>query len=361
MKVIFIPNYSQGNPYQKNLIESLLKQDINVNFGVTSRLFSVWLSILKRGKPDILHLHWQHPFLIASSRVKTLIKSITFILELLFLKILGTKIVWTVHNLKNHENQHQKLEFVFSSILARLSDTIITHCQRAKLVVKKTFNIKNDVKIVVIPHGNYSNCYNNQISSSESRKRLGLSASNLIFLYLGLIRPYKGVPELIDAFQKLNVSQTKLIIAGEPSNNQIAEEIERKAKGNDNIWLVFKFIPDEEMQIYLNAADVMVFPYREILTTGGVILAMSFGKAIIAPNIGCIPDILNGSGSFLYDPDEENGLLNAMKRALISKDRLKKMGNYNLELAKKLDWMDIAKSTYRVYERCLKNANLSNN
>ena len=106
------------------------------------------------------------------------------------------------------------------------------------------------------------------------------------------------------------------------------------------------------MQLYMNSADVMVFPYRDILTSGGIIMAMSFGKAIIAPYLGCISDTLDSSGSFLYDTSDKNGLLKAMREAVNSKSKMKAMGRHNLDLAKKLDWESIAKSTYKVYEKC---------
>jgi len=151
----------------------------------------------------------------------------------------------------------------------------------------------------------------------------------------------------------LKATNTKLIIAGKPQNDQIVEQIKRKVNGLYNIRVVPEFIADDEIQIYMNAADVVVFPCRNILTSGGVILAMSFGKAIIAPRIGCIPDTLDSSGSFLYDPNERNGLLNAMKEAMASRDKLQKMGNHNLELLKKADWENVAKATRHAYERCL--------
>ncbi|MFV9646118.1 MAG: glycosyltransferase, partial [Desulfobacterales bacterium] len=82
------------------------------------------------------------------------------------------------------------------------------------------------------------------------------------------------------------------------------------------------------------------------------ILGMSFGKAIIAPCLGCIPEILKSEGSILYDPNDKYGLLKAMKLALASKNKIVEMGKSNSELAKKMDWKDIAASTGKVYFEC---------
>lgn len=76
---------------------------------------------------------------------------------------------------------------------------------------------------------------------------------------------------------------------------------------------------------------------------------MSFGKPVIAPAIGCVSDILDEKVSFLYHTGEK-GLLEAMQKALNAD--LPKLGKHNFELAKQLDWGDIAKKTCEVYREC---------
>ena len=137
----------------------------------------------------------------------------------------------------------------------------------------------------------------------------------MTFLFLGEVRYYKGVLELIDAFQLLDSENVQLIIAGRPYNNKIVDEIKTRINGRKHIHAILKFIPDDELQIYINASDIMVYPYRDIFTSGGILLAMSFGKPIIAPCIGCITDTLDNDGSFLYDPEQQDGLLRAMRKA----------------------------------------------
>ena len=80
---------------------------------------------------------------------------------------------------------------------------------------------------------------------------------------------------------------------------------------------------------------------------------MSFGRAIVTPHLGCMPEILAKEGGILYDPNDKNGLLEAMKLALASKSQIKQMGESNFELAKSMDWKDIAASTGKVYFKCL--------
>jgi len=352
MKVLFIPFDRKGNnPYQKLLMNCLQGLGIRVEGGTTYRIFSL-RSTFTHWKPDILHLHWHHPFLLGSNTTKTITKSVSFIIELLILKLFRIKIVWTVHNITNHEEKFRSMELFFSKILSRFCDKIIVHSPAAKKKVIEVYGANINSSIVVIPHGNYINSYKNVVNKSDARNQLKIGIKDLVYLYFGQIRPYKGVSELVDAFKRLDTPQTKLLIAGKTLNDEVAQNILKECKGNKNIKTVYEFIPDDEIQIYMNAADVVVLPYRDILTSGAVILAMSFGKPIIAPAIGCIPDVLDSEGSILYDLSEKEGLLKAMKQALDA--NLKKMGEHNFELAKHLRWDKIAKRTYEVYQECLK-------
>jgi len=353
IKVLFIPDYSKGNPYQKALANSLFQEGFNVEFDNTSYPFLMLKLLINYEKPYILHIHWQHPLLLANNLFKTIIKSVSFIFELIILKAFRVKIVWTVHNIKNHENKHLWIEHSFTTLLARLSDAIIAHCERAKHEIRAIYRVKNDNKITVIPNGNYLDFYDNKISRSEAREMLKLSTSDLILLYLGLIRPYKGVQDLIDVFQKLNMKHTKLIIVGKPFNEQIAKQIKNKIKDKRNIKIIPEFIPDNEIQVYMNVADVIVCPYRDILTSSGIVLAMTFRKAIVAPDIGCISEFLDKDGAFLYKTSRKDGLFEALKFALQTDvEKLKRMGEHNFELAKELNWENIAKKTSEVYKEC---------
>lgn len=146
--------------------------------------------------------------------------------------------------------------------------------------------------------------------------------------------------------------RTQLLIVGNPFEDEVATDLLNRCKGNENIRAIFEFIPDDELQVYMNAADVVVLPYRNILTSGAVILAMSFGKPVIAPAIGCMEDLLDNEGSFLYNPSEKDGLVKAMRKALDA--NLKNMGEHNFELVEMLQWDKIAKRTCEVYVECLK-------
>ncbi|MCA1991988.1 MAG: glycosyltransferase family 4 protein [Coleofasciculus sp. S288] len=337
------------NPYQKLLAEHLEKLGVEVK-GVGSQTHLP----LSEGKLNILHLHWLHPVFLAPSLLESVLNLVKFISGLVILRVMGTKIVWTAHNLKDHESRYSQLDYLCTKLVTRLSHRIIAHGEVAKQEIAKAFQMKSDCKISVVPHGSYIGCYDNQISSIEARNALGLSESSFVLLFLGSIRPYKGVLELIAAFKQLQHPNLQLVIAGKPFDEETPALIEQAIAGRDDIKFIPGFVPDSQIQVYMNACDVVVFPYRDILTSGAVLLAMSFGRACIAPRKGCIRETLDDSGAFLYDPAIESGLLQAMNQAIQKRAEVSRMGEHNHQLAEQWNWHRIAELTLNVYQSCLR-------
>lgn len=304
---------------------------------------------MHKWKPDVIHIHWQHPFIVGRNILDSILRSLIFVTGLVLLKLLGVRIVWTVHNLHSHERKFISLELFFTSILARLADRIIVHCNFAKYLVGRAFKISNETCITVIPHGNYSSAYENKLARNEARRLLNVPLDNIVFLYFGLIRPYKGVLQLIRAFKQIEDGKARLFIVGKPANNIIARRLIEESRGDPRIRVIPRFIPSNEVQLYMNTADIAVLPYEEILTSGSILLAMSFCKPVIVPRLGCIPEILDKKGGILYNPSDPNGLLEALKTAVAMGMDLSRMGRYNCMKAKNLDWSILGLYTYKVY------------
>ena len=355
MKVMFIPDYRSGNSYQTNLAHSLSKQGASIYFSpkfhrrkITS-LFAMIIGLSRCWRPDILHIHWPDPFMIADNKFITFIKSTGFICEILLLKLFGVKIIWTVHNIMGHEDRSE-YQLLFTRLMARLNNKLISHCSSANIEIVKTYG--KDLSITVIHHGNYIRQYKNEMTSLQARNKLGFDKEDIIFLHFGYIRPYKGISELINAFKRLDNQRAKLLIVGKPFDNKIATDIYNDCKYDNRIKNILKFIPDDDIQIYMNAADVVVLPYKDVLTSGTVILSMSFGRPIIAPAIGCIADTIDEKGGFLYKT--KDGLFESMKNVLcIDREILMDMGKHNFKLTEQFGWDEIGKRTYDIYQECL--------
>lgn len=345
-KVLFRPWWDE-NPYQQLLADHLT--DLGAEVGSISR----WSQLFHTSQqPDILHLHWLHPVFLTDSRIQSLKNLMKFTLGLLLLRLRGIKVVWTAHNLKDHDNRNPFIDCLCTALVVHLANGIIAHGETAKRDIVKRFKLGSPSKISVVPHGSYIGCYENSISPMAARQCLGLPDSSLVFVFLGAIRPYKGVLELVSAFKQLHCTNARLVIAGKPDSEAMHEEILAQVGDRPDITFRPGFVPDDQIQVYMNACDVAVFPYRDILTSGSVLLAMSFGRACIAPRQGCIHETLDSSGAFLYDPQLETGLYQALQQAIQRRADLGRMGDRNLNQAEAWHWSRIAAMTMQVYQSC---------
>jgi len=260
--------------------------------------------------------------------------------------LLGFKIVWTVHNLLPHERLTPLLDRMFRLLLIKKGDGIIVHCNEALNKVIATFG--RPKRAVVIPHGNYDGCFPPLPQRLFARTKLGLPSEGVIFLCFGLIRGYKGHLELIHQFHRL-ASKATLVIAGY-SEPDMGKEIRRESEGK-SIQLFLRHIENEELPLFFSAADVLVTPYRDILTSGVAILGLTFGVPVIAPTIGCLPELLADGAGLLYDPSNNEALSEALEGFLEAD--IPMMAKAAREKAKQLDWLEAARSTTQFYKKCL--------
>ncbi|HAT72350.1 MAG TPA: glycosyltransferase [Elusimicrobia bacterium] len=350
MDIVFLPD-NGDNPYQKILKDRLAPLAAKVVPGPGTAFLPVVGSLIKY-RPDIVHLHWTNPYLLGRNLPVSLIKSLFFIFQLACCRIWGVKIVWTIHNIYNHEKYQYRLEMFFNRITARLADALITHSAAHKRNVRDLYGLKDDSKIFVINQGNYVSLYENLVSREEARARLGVGKDGKVFLFFGNIRRYKGVFELVEAFKRTEGADVRLLIAGRPYDEEIKGDLEDVVKGDARIKIFLQFVPDREVQVYMNACDAVVLPYLEITTSAVLLLALSFGKPVIAPSLGYIKEILDPEGGIIYDSGDQEGLLLSLRKALRSD--LTAMGRHNLAGAAKYTWDDAARKTYAVYSSLLK-------
>lgn len=301
-------------------------------------------------KIDVLHLH-ALPYLRLklgdSGRYVTFLWRLTRILKR------NIPVVWTIHEIDNHDSFHPYLEFLGTRFLSRRVDAIIVHGNEAKRLVAERFQISNPALIYVIPHGHYIESYEKNISREAARASLGLSPENLVLLFFGHLRPYKGIPEMVAAFKKIDAPNARLVIAGLPINKAMEDEIGHAVAGDPRIKFQPGRVHEDKVQVYMHACDLVVLPYRRILTSGAAVLAMSFGKACIAPRAGCVTDMMDDTGTIFFDPQQLGDLDRALQEAVASKDKLPAMGAHNLALARRWDWEGIGRQTAAVYRQCI--------
>ena len=349
MRVTFLPK-SPGNPYQRGLENALSEYGVEI-VRLRQRVLSLPFGLLRR-RPDIIHLHWLHYFTTGRWTATALSRYCLFRIGWALFRLFRRRIVWTVHNFRDHEGRNARLERWCTSHVSRRADAIIVHCGYARRQLLERFPHVSPETVHVIPHGNYCEAYENKTPRSDARKRIGLQPGQFVFLFLGQIRSYKGVMELIDAFGTVRDRAARLLIAGRAPEAGTEQKISERVKKDERLDYRPGFVPEAEVQWYMNACDVLVCPYRDVLTSGSVVLASSFARPCVAPRLGCIPEQVEERDSFLYDPDRPGALAEALGRALASRDRLTEMGERSRERASQWSWRRVAQLTLAVYRAC---------
>jgi glycosyltransferase involved in cell wall biosynthesis len=198
--------------------------------------------------------------------------------------------------------------------LIRAGSLFLIHGPSAEQVALREFPAMRG-RTQLIEHGHWIDYYPNRITRLEARRRLGLDAEDTVFLFFGLCKPYKGLEELIRTFEQLPGNPV-LLIAGKFQSTEYEAQIRALAGHSPRIHLFSGFVPTEEVEVYLNASDITVVPYTKILTSGTVVLAMSFGRPVIAPAFGSIKDTVREGCGILYDSSHPAGLARSMRAAM---------------------------------------------
>lgn len=343
LTVAFLPIYP--NPYQSQLADALAAHGVRVEM-IASMPTSSWLHENARRVP-ILHLHWLYG--IYMSRFRTPLSVAAFWRNLSLAQRLGYRIVWTAHNILPHRTELRPLHRLIRARIMREADAVIVHCRYGESELRRLF--ARTGPITVIPIGNQIGRYPLSMTADEARLSLGLSPDDYVYLFQGFLAPYKGVDRLIEAFWRVAGDSDRLLIAGASLSRSITRQVADAARADPRILAHLSHIPDDAMQRYLLSADVLVAPYRTVLTSSSALLGLSYGLPVIAPALGCLPELVPAEAGILYEP-RRTGALAAALTAIKSRDATA-MRAASLATATRLDWDTIGRDTAVVYRRCL--------
>jgi glycosyltransferase involved in cell wall biosynthesis len=360
-RVLFIPDFGDSNEYQNLLRKSVESDRFDTVSGTLHTVFPLIRNV-RQEQIDVVHLIWTHPFFLIQNlssvelvnAIGTYFRAGLFLLDLFLVRLYGAEIVWTVHNKHNHERRHIWLDHTVSRVTARMASEMTVECSAAKKTIVDLFWIDNPEKIHVIEEGSYIDSYPNSVSAAEARESLNIASETQLYVYFGQIREYKGVDQLIDAFAEAELPNAKLLVVGNPFNQQIEMKLGAAIENTTSVEPVFEFVPNNEIQLYMNAADVVALPYRDILTSGSVLLAMSFGRPVVTPDLGCIPALVGDEGNIIYEANNRQSLRESLEAAnSMSEEELEAVGTRNYEIAAELTWDRVGSMTKSVYDAAL--------
>lgn len=347
--VLMLPDCRAANPYQALLAEALAAQGWQVLFPQGYRRgLPLFRAVLQARSPvAVLHIHWITPYLKGTTRLTFILYCLKFLLDVLLVKGLGVRIIWTIHNQIPHEAAFPQLERWVRRNLARWVDRIILHNRATSDELAREFHFPLE-KAVVIPHGHYRTVYRPAVTQAAARQALNLPVTGPIFLNLGLLRPYKGIESLLQVWREHSAQypDSTLLIAGK-ANPLYAQKLQDMIADLPNVVLVPEFIATDRLHLFFSAATAVVLPYQKVLNSGSLILAMSYGLPVIAPRQGSLCEYLGEASALLFDPADQQGLLTALQKSL--QVDLQHLSQLTAKACDRLDWSDLGKSTSQVY------------
>ncbi|MDM8520995.1 glycosyltransferase [Anaerolineales bacterium HSG6] len=254
-------------------------------------------------QPDILLLSWWHPYW-----------ALVWFYLMHRAKRQQVSILYIVHNVVSHETKWWD-KWLTKSVLSSANKLIVhSNEERQRLL---TLLPSATVQVVPLPTYTPLSEQSQPLSQTEARQQLSLSDTERVLLFFGFVRPYKGLPILLEALVELTPSlPVRLLIVGEFwKSAQETEQFLIDHQLTTHVTIINRYIPNEAIGIYFSAADVVVLPYRRASGSAVLQLAFGFGKPVIASDVGGLNDVVaDGETGLLVPPNDSVALAQTIER-----------------------------------------------
>lgn len=302
---------------------------------------------------DVLHLHWLDRILWDGRVSVTLKRMGVFLLIALIVKLRGGKLIWTAHDPEPHrmagteilENRLIAMFWqIFQSTLVKLLDGVIVLTSSHIGLLRSASPAFVNMRFKITPHPHYRAVYPDVMTRKQARAAIGLEQDAEVVLFLGSLRPYKGVEALIQTFTSWKNPDARLLIAGKlDGSSDYNVNIQRGLQSDERIHARLELIPDDQLQMYLRGADIFVAPFSDVTNSGSVLLALSFDCPILVPDLPLFKELQSCVGTDWVQLLEMPLDPMKLQRALREVRALPQGRTANLE---QFGWDRIAFSTY---------------
>lgn len=343
LRIAASPADSPGNPYARLLYQALAAE------GVLAQPAELkpWRLKLPPDGPKVLHLHWPEGVLVglghgARHAAKATVAAGLLRLSVIRLKRAGVRIVWTAHNRRPNNPNAPRAQVALYPWIARVADAVIVHSAYAGHVVRQ--ELGRNGPIYLAHHGNYSGEYPPSTRDRSSlRAQYGYRPGDRVLLAFGAVRAYKRLVELASDFREHADSETRLLIAGAASDPDCASRLRLAALRDSRITYDERRIPDAEVSGLYDLADIAVLNYREVFSSGALLLSLSLGLAALVPAHGSAEELVDAPAAFRW----ERTPFEALDRALSVPAEERRAAA--LAVAASYDWPRAAREHLRAY------------
>jgi beta-1,4-mannosyltransferase len=336
------------NPYQALLYRHLANEGLTVVGTPRLCIGSLWRN---RRRIDALHFHWPQEYYRydrgspTRRAVLSWVRLAVFSFRIAAARLLGYRIVWTVHQLYPHETESQALERAAALVLARLSHYLIAHDRGTATALARELGAGGD-KTCVIPHGSYIGVYPEGRPRNVVRAELGIPGDAFVVLSFGQVRKYKDLTLLVEAFERTAINHGLLLIAGLPLDQREAQRLEEMTGGTPRVMTVLEYVPDDRVAELFRASDVAVSARGDGGTSGALILALSMGLPVVAASTAAYVELTGGGrAGWHFTPGSPDSLCAALRSAAADPRTRAAKARSALEQARQLTWPEIAART----------------
>jgi glycosyltransferase involved in cell wall biosynthesis len=303
------------NPYQTMLLTGQEARYVPVRGTVRDALAR---QAADPGARQLLHVHWEEAVVrSAPTAAEAMVAARAFEAGLARLREAGGRIVWTVHNLAPHEGEHPEAFETVRAAICRHADRVLVHS--VATIGHLTARHEIDAsRFFLLPHPSYSGVYAPPGEAAPAAAGAGPGR----LLMFGQVRRYKGVERFVERFAGSGLAEAGhvLEIRGKAQDPAYAAELAARAEGVPGVELTLGYVPDDAVAATFAGAAALVLPYERFLTSGALMLAMTFGVPAVAPDVPQLREVLPAEAHpFLYPEAEPEAAL-ARARALLALD-----------------------------------------
>lgn len=261
-----------SNPYL-SLLTAALRET-----GEVEPLYFSWRTALL-GSYDVFHVQWPETLIAGSTWLRARVNELRYAALLARLAITRTPLIRTAHNVDTHTPATRVGRW-----LGRRTEGVAKHV----IVLNEHTPVSASTGSTPVPHGHYRDWYTVTEETKPEPDRV---------LYFGLMRPYKGIDELLTAMASAPEAALDLRLVGSPADAVVADEVERAGKDDARISSHLAYIEDDDLTREIQSATLVVLPYKALHNSGALLLALSLDRPVLVPRNQITDELADEVGS----------------------------------------------------------------
>jgi len=353
-RIVHFPAEVDVNPYTRLLYGALARHGFELV--PDAELAPTWLWRYRR-TVGFLHFHWTPndlyewrwgpaPLRVAGSSLGLG----WFAVRLRLARLLGYRIVWTVHEVYPHVSASRRLDRIAGRLLARRSHVLMAHDRATARRVETELGVAATT-ITVVPVGSYAGVYPPGRARDAVREELAVPPDAFVFLAFGSMKPYKRLDLLLEAFRWLDLPEARLLVVGNVREQDapIGEAVRVAAEHDPRITPVLGLVPDERVAELFDASDAVVLSRADGWTSSVLVLALGEGRPVVAARTSLYEELTNeGAAGWLFEPGDAGSLRETLAAAAADPELAREKGIAAARIAARLSWEKTAELTARL-------------